>query len=71
MTTPLLDMRRANADPKCANCREWDGRDTGKSAALCQRHKMPTTDLAVCTAWEEHEVLTGRVFKPGEAMPVE
>ncbi len=63
---PHLEIRRENSAPKCATCREWDGRDTGKSAATCERHKVVTLDLAVCSAWEQHEVLHGQIIKPDD-----
>jgi hypothetical protein len=62
----LLETRRENSDPKCASCREWEGRDTGKPAAMCERHKVTTLDLGVCTAWEQHEVLHGQIIRPDD-----
>jgi len=61
-----LENRRNDNSAKCANCREWEGRDTGKSAAMCEHHKMVTTDLTTCTGWEPHEILQGQIIKPGD-----
>jgi hypothetical protein len=66
LTDARLENRRADDSAKCANCREWNGRDTGKSAATCERHKVTTTDLSVCSAWDLHEILSGRVMTPDD-----
>ena len=52
----MLDVRRANDTPKCANCGWWSERRDGISAAECGFHKMRTLDLAVCTAHTSAEV---------------
>lgn len=64
MRSARLETRRENTDPKCATCRNWEGRDTGKSAAQCELHKATTLDLSVCTAWELHEIHTGQIIEP-------
>ncbi len=61
-----LENRRNDSSAKCATCRNWEGRDTGQSSAMCEHHKTRTLDLAVCTAWELHEILHGRILKPDE-----
>ena len=66
MTDARLELKRADMSAKCANCREWEGRDTGKSSAKCDRHSVVTLDLMVCSAWELHEVLEGRILKPDD-----
>ena len=66
MTDARLENRRNDNSAKCATCREWEGRDTGKSAAMCERHQVMTTDLTVCTAWEIHEIIQGQIIKPGD-----
>ena len=62
-----LQVKRADVSPKCATCRQWAGRDTGKSGALCEQHSTVTLDLSVCSAWREHEVLQGEILKPEAA----
>lgn len=64
MKHPRLEARRENSEPKCANCREWAGRDTGEPIAMCERHRVQMTDLSVCSAWEMHEILHGQVLAP-------
>lgn len=68
MTSPRLESRRASNDPKCANCKHWSERDNeAATVGRCDRHDRATTlDLSVCSAWEQHEVLFGRVMKPSE-----
>lgn len=64
MKHPRLEAERDNAHPKCATCRYWDGKDTGKSSAQCDLHKTTTLDLARCSAWELHEILQGQIMEP-------
>lgn len=67
MKNARLEAQRENASPKCATCREWDGKDTGDSAAMCQHHKVKTLDLSVCSAWELHEIHHGQIIRPDES----
>lgn len=68
MTNPRLEARRASNEPKCANCRWWSDRDSETAiVGQCERRDgLATLDLSVCSAWELHEVLFGRVMKPSE-----
>jgi hypothetical protein len=49
---PKLEIRRANNEPKCANCGWWGGSPVN-SAGKCAAHGTTTLDLAVCTIWRD------------------
>lgn len=53
---PLLENRRNDAGPKCANCGWWKGRDT--SAGQCDRHGIKTLDLMVCSDHRDNDPVT-------------
>lgn len=61
---PLLENRRNNTEPRCANCGWWNGRAT--SAGRCDRHTITTLDLAVCTDWRDGDPLQ-EVLSPDAA----
>ncbi len=46
-----IEIRRANTEPKCANCGWWTGQ--AQPAGRCDRHDIKTLDLAVCTDWRD------------------
>jgi hypothetical protein len=57
---PKLEIRRANNEPKCANCGWWHGGEA--PAGVCARHsvlrhdgetRVITLDLDVCTDWRD------------------
>ena len=52
---PRLEARRANSEPKCANCGWWQGLDD--YAGICDRHGIKVLDLAVCTDWRDGDVI--------------
>jgi len=58
---PRLESRRANSEPKCANCGWFEGGDM--PAGRCGRHDVKTLDLAVCTDWRDGDV-TQTVLPP-------
>jgi hypothetical protein len=78
VTSPRLEARRSSNEPKCANCKHWSERDSETATVgQCERRNKwapevspgttyLTLDLSVCSAWELHEVLFGRVMKPSE-----
>lgn len=67
MTHPRLEAKRASNEPHCANCKYWSARDTDLAVyGMCEPAKITTLDLSVCSAWELHEVLIGRVLRPDE-----
>ena len=79
MTNARLEARRASNEPKCANCKHWSKRDTESARfGSCQLNGVAvgnnmfsgitTLDLSVCSAWELHEVHTGRILKPDEVI---
>jgi hypothetical protein len=51
---PKLEIRRANNEPKCANC-GWFAKipEDVVSRARCARHDIQTLDLAVCSEWRD------------------
>ena len=49
-----LEIRRSNADAKCANCGWWQG--AGGSYGLCGNADTKTLDLAVCTSWRTADI---------------
>ena len=66
MKHPRLEAQRENSDPKCATCRNWAGRDSGVTSAECDLQQVRTLDLAVCSAWELHEILIGQPMEPDD-----
>jgi hypothetical protein len=62
MSSARLAYMRSDQGPKCATCGWWAGRDGIGPAALCEQHNVKTLDLAVCSAWREHEVHEGEVI---------
>ena len=65
MTSPRLEIKRADNSPKCCTCRNWAARDAEHGqVAECELLKVRTLDLAVCSAWELHEVLVGQIMEP-------
>jgi hypothetical protein len=50
---PKLEVRRANNEPKCADCGWWGGKGLPNAIALCGAHNAMTLDLAVCTDWRD------------------
>jgi hypothetical protein len=65
MTDARLAARRAS-DRVCATCQHWEGRDGHGRVAKCEANGLTTLDLASCSGWAEHHVLTGRIMKPDE-----
>jgi hypothetical protein len=63
MSSAILAISRQTGAPKCCNCGWWAGRDGEGPAALCEQHNVKTLDLAVCTAWREHEVHEGEIVR--------
>lgn len=69
MTDARLEAKRASNEPKCANCAHWEGRDNETAIrAECPRVVAVTLDLAVCSAWERHEVHYGRILRNDEVI---
>lgn len=66
MTDAKLENRRNDASAKCANCKEWGSRDLHFTVGMCALHEIATLDLSVCSAWEAHEIHTGRILNPDE-----
>jgi len=52
---PRLEARRANSEPKCANCGWFKGGDM--PVGRCGRFDYKTLDLAVCTDWRDGDVI--------------
>lgn len=50
---PLLENRRNDNAPKCANCGWWRGGEA--PAGHCERHDTRTLDLAVCSDHRDGE----------------
>lgn len=54
--TNLLEAKRADRNPKCANCKHWDFLVADQTAAPCDQHDRTTTlDLSVCSDWEKRD----------------
>jgi hypothetical protein len=71
MSSARLGYMRQTIEPHCCNCGWWAGRDAPGAAALCEQHNVKTLDLAVCSAWREHEVHEGEIVKDDEGMTFE
>ena len=54
---PRLEARRANSEPKCANCGWWAGLNTEAHVARCGLHGAMTHDLVSCAGWRDGDVV--------------
>lgn len=57
----LLEIKRSNTGPKCANCSWWGG-SVLATHAKCGLTNIVTLDLSVCSGWRDTP--TQDVLKP-------
>ena len=55
-----LRLRLESGEPKCANCIKWAqiwpvNTETGKPVGDCLMLELKTTDLTVCSKWEQKD----------------
>ncbi len=60
----IPEIDRQTPEAKCANCGWWQGRDSETTrAAHCDLNEVKTLDLACCSGWREHRILSGQIIE--------